>query len=455
MNREIKEGVQSVLIKARKSLKLEEIIENIPEYISELDDSKTKERVWRLLICEVQKPDGLFIRSNGKYDLLKRVNLRERVKKELESNGFGFSYGQIIKPKLENKEDIRRFHAPARADKYEKNKDFLEKKEEKLLTFFANGDEIEIEEFWPKLEVVKANTLQSDIFKYASLIWSVPVSQGFGRRVRFLVWDEYTGKLVGIFALGDPVFNLNCRDKWIGWDHEDRAERLYNVMDVFVLGSVPPYNTLLGGKLVAMLATSGHVQEIIRCRYEGKKTVIQGKNKDPRLALLTTSSALGKSSIYDRIRYNRRVLYQRIGESKGWGHFHLNHGLFGDLRSYLEEVKEGGVLGNRFGEGPNWKIRTARSALSQIGLTGNILKHGIKREVYGIPLACNFKDFLIGKEDDLESFDLAFDDLASYWKERWLKGRAKKKPEFIKHRKERVSEIIHSAVMDKGGSIDE
>lgn len=455
MNQEIREDIRSVLIKARKSLKPAEIIENLSEYKYDPDDSKIKQRVWGVLTREAQKQDGLFICSNGKYDLPKRVDLKEHVIKELKSNGFGFSNGQIIRPKLKNKEDIRRFHAPARADKYEKNKDFLEKKEEKLLTFFANGDEIEIEEFWPKLEVVKANTLQSDIFKYASLIWSVPVSQGFGRRVRFLVWDEYTGKLVGIFALGDPVFNLNCRDKWIGWDHKDRAERLYNMMDVFVLGSVPPYNTLLGGKLVAMLATSDHVQEIIRRRYGGKKTVIQGKNKDSRLALLTTSSALGKSSIYDRIRFDDRVLYQRIGESKGWGHFHLNHGLFGDLRFYLEDVKEGEVLGNRFGEGPNWKIRTAKAALSQIGLPEDILKHGIKREVYGIPLAYNFKDFLIGKETELENFDLKFDDLASYWKGRWLKGRAKKKPEFIKHKKERVSEIIHSAVMDKGGSFDE
>lgn len=455
MNQDIREDIQSVLIKARKSLKPAEIIENLSEHRYESADSKTKQHVWRVLRSEAQKPDGLFICNKGKYDLLKRVDLIEHVKKELKSNGFGFSDGLIIKPKLENKEDIRRLHAPARADKYKKNKDFLEKKEEKLLTFFANGDEIDIERFWPNLEVVEANTLQSDIFNYATLLWSVPVSQGFGRRMRFLVWDEYTGKLVGLFALGDPVFNLSCRDDWIGWDHVDRAERLYNVMDIFVLGSVPPYNTLLGGKLVAMLATSGCVQEIIRCRYIGKKTVIQGKNKDPRLALLTTSSALGKSSIYDRIRYNGRVLYQRIGESEGWGHFHLNHGLFGDLRSYLEEAKEGEVLGNHFGEGPNWKIRTARAALSQIGLPGNILKHGIKREVYGIPLACNFKDFLLGEETDLESLDLEFDDLASHWKERWLKGRAKQKPEFIKHKKERVSEIIHSTLMNKEGGFDE
>lgn len=455
MNQDIREDIQSVLIKACKSLRPAEIIENLSEYRYESADSKTKQHVWRVLRSEAQKPDGLFICNKGNYDLLRRVDLIEHVKKELELNGFGFSNGQIIKPKLENKEEIRRLHAPARADKYKKNKDFLEKKEEKLLTFFANGDEIDIERFWPKIEVVEAKTLQSDIFNYATLLWSVPVSQGFGRRMRFLVWDEYTGKLVGLFALGDPVFNLSCRDDWIGWDHVDRAERLYNVMDIFVLGSVPPYNTLLGGKLVAMLAASGRVQEIIRCRYIGKKTVIQGKNKDPRLALLTTSSALGKSSIYDRIRYNGRVLYQRIGESEGWGHFHLNHGLFEDLRSYLEVAKEGEVLGNRFGEGPNWKIRTARAALSQIGLPGNILNHGIKREVYGIPLAFNFKDFLLGEETDLESLDLEFDDLASHWKERWLKGRANQKPEFIKHKKERVSEIIHSAVMNKEGGFDE
>ncbi|MFZ2411814.1 MAG: hypothetical protein WAW23_09615 [Candidatus Methanoperedens sp.] len=36
-----------------------------------------------------------------------------------------------------------------------------------------------------------------------------------------------------------------------------------------------------------------------------------------------------------------------------------------------------------------------------------------------------------------------------------LKGRAKQKPEFINHKKERVSEIIHSAVMNKEGGFDE
>jgi hypothetical protein len=86
-----------------------------------------------------------------------------------------------------------------------------------------------------------------------SLTWAVPVSHGFGRRLRYLVWDRHNGKLIGLMAIGDPVFNLSVRDKLIGWNSHARGERLVNIMDAYVLGAVPPYNMLLGGKLVAAL----------------------------------------------------------------------------------------------------------------------------------------------------------------------------------------------------------
>ena len=56
---------------------------------------------------------------------------------------------------------------------------------------------------------------------------------------------------MGIIAIGAPVFNLSARDNLIDWNVKARSERLVNVMDAYVLGAVPPYNTLLGGKLVA------------------------------------------------------------------------------------------------------------------------------------------------------------------------------------------------------------
>ena len=370
--------------------------------------------------------------------------LRNRILNQIKSQGFFVDENySIIKPDLGNKEVIRNFHMSACADKYNANRRFLAEKEDELLNYFADGTEIEIDSFKPKLQVVESGTMESDLFRYATLLWSVPVSRGFGRRVRFLLWDQSNGKLIGLFALGDPVFNLKCRDMWIGWDHRARAERLYNVMDIFILGSVPPYNTLLGGKLIAMVATSDEVREIIKNRYQNKKTIIQNKLKNPQLALLTTASALGRSSLYDRIKYDGRWVYERIGESEGWGHFHLNHGLFDDMLDYLMITKPNVASSNRFGQGPNWKIRTARECLGLLGLPNSLLKHGIQREIYGIPLAKNFSEFLRGDTSKLIYYEMPFNKITTYWYERWFVERSKRKPEYNEHKRKDVSQMIH------------
>ncbi len=445
MNRALRKAQLDVLKRARKPLRPAEIIRRV--FGSGQADERKKKQVHDILSYEARKADGFVIRQRGRYELRRRLEerLRRRVVEELRTNGFRVFNGELTPPLLRSKEDIRRFHAKARAEKYQEHRRFLEKTESKLIRYFADGKDVSIPDFWPRLEVVKPRTIESDLFRYATLLWSVPVSHGFGRRVRFLVWDDHTDKLVGLFALGDPVFNLSCRDNWIGWTHRDRAERLYNVMDIFILGAVPPFDILLGGKLVAMIAASNEVRGIIRERYSGKKTVLTGKRKDSILALLTTGSALGKSALYDRIRYDGRVLYKRIGASKGWGHFHLNNGLFGTLFRYLRATEGPESAGYKFGSGPNWKIRTARSALEHLHLSGNLLRHGVRREIYGIPLAENFAEFLRGETNVLESYNTPFDDIAAFWKERWLIGRAERKPEFLKFEKEKVGYLIHSA----------
>ena len=81
-------------------------------------------------------------------------------------------------------------------------------------------------EIAPVLERVSSETMESDLFRLASLTWSVPVSNGFGRRLRYLVWDDSNGKLIGLIAIGDPVYNLSVRDNVIGWDVHDRGNDL-------------------------------------------------------------------------------------------------------------------------------------------------------------------------------------------------------------------------------------
>src|SRR5690606_8320048 len=135
-------------------------------------------------------------------------------------------------------------------------REFISAKLPVLQRFFASGNQVVPTGIRARIERVDSGTWQGDLFRLATLTWSVPVSNGFGRRLRYLVWDDSNEKLMGIFAIGDPVFNLSVRDKCIGWSGDDRAARLVNVMDAYVLGAVPPYNMLLGGKMIACLVRS-------------------------------------------------------------------------------------------------------------------------------------------------------------------------------------------------------
>src|SRR5207244_4178621 len=144
---------------------------------------------------------------------------------------------------------------------------------------FAEGHEVIPEAVEPQVSLVSSGTEDAALFRLATLLWSVPVSRGYGRRMRFLVRDRANGKLIGLFALADPVFNLKARDSWIGWSTEDRRKRLVNVMDAHVAGAVPPYAQLLGGKVVAALMTSREVCEAFAQKYSASTGIISQEQK--------------------------------------------------------------------------------------------------------------------------------------------------------------------------------
>lgn len=446
--------ITKIVIDSNLIMSAQAVANQISDLIMLNDRPVTDVVVKDLLEEEAAKSDGCILKIKEDAFLNREKApeiLNQLIKKHLIAQGFVISDKKITSLSEYTKNQIRDLHLVARIEKYKSLKKLVEQHEDSLLDYFGNGSDIDLDGLDPKIEEVHSGTWQNDLFRYATLLWSVPVSSGFGRRTRFLVWDKYNRKLIGLFALGDPVFNLKCRDNWIGWNSTDRMKRLYNVMDVFVLGSVPPYNQLLGGKLISLVATSNEVRNVIKKKYEGKKTIIEGASKNPELALLTTSSALGKSSIYDRVVYNRRLLYQRIGDSEGWGHFHFTNNIFEDIRSYLSIKHPGLDTKYKFGQGPNWKLRTVRTGLSELGLSGDLLKHGIKREIYGIPLAYNFKEFLLGQECKLSKIDLPIKDLSDFFKKRWLYGRAERSPGYIEFSKDTIKDLIRKNVSESRG----
>jgi hypothetical protein len=309
----------------------------------------------------------------------------------------------------------------------------------RLLGRFADGSEVDPAKVEPFLVPVVAGSEDGELFRLATLLWSVPVSRGYGRRMRFLIMDRQNDRLIGILALGDPVFNLRARDTWIGWSVDQRRRRLVDVMDAFILGAVPPYSQLLGGKLVASLVGSAEVGQAFRDKYGATTGIISGKAKDAQLVLVTVTSALGRSSIYNRLvlRADREdqsskvlVRLDRIGATAGYGHFQLSDDLFDRLRRLLRQRNHPYVSSHGYGQGPNWRMRVIRVGLEALELDPEVLRHGIAREVYAMPLAENTRAYLAGRDAQPRLDRPSIDAIAEAARQRWIIPRARRMPEY-------------------------
>jgi Druantia protein DruA len=337
----------------------------------------------------------------------------------------------------DGKAAIRERHRGQRLARWHRDLGMIGNRLPDLVANFANGADVDPGTIEPELVAVEAGTPEADLFRLATLLWSVPVSQGYGRRMRFLIRDHSNASLIGIFALGDPVFNLRARDQWIGWATADRRERLVNVMDAFVVGAVPPYSLLLGGKLVFSLIASAEVGAAFTARYGSSTGIISGKKKAPRLVLVTVTSALGRSALYNRLRLadpvdstRRLVDLVPIGWTRGYGHFQVSDGLFARMRAMLAAAGHPYAAGHRYGDGPNWRMRVTRVALQELGLSPELQRHGIEREVFAVPLASNAREFLTGRDACAELSRPSAAEISEAALARWVRPRAARMPAF-------------------------
>jgi hypothetical protein len=349
------------------------------------------------------------------------------------------------------KASVRASHASQRAEIFRREFPTLGDRVRGLLDRFANGNEVEPGRIEPMLVPIAPNTADAELFSLATLLWSVPVSKGYGRRMRYLVVDGHNGKLIGLLALGDPVFNLKARDAWVGWTVEQRKRRLVDVMDAFILGAVPPYNRLLGGKLVAALIGSAEIGEAFEVKYGGSTGIISGETKKARLVLVTVTSALGRSSLYNRVvlreapfdsQSRTLVRLDRIGATRGFGHFQLSDELFVRLRSYLGQCQHPYVTAYQFGQGPNWRMRVLRVGLEALRLDPSVLNHGIERDVFAMCLAANTREYLRGEDAEPSLDRPALATIVAAARERWIIPRALRVPDFRDFRRQDLLALL-------------
>ena len=363
---------------------------------------------------------------------MREAALKKRLRRHLRSLGFQKGADGALVPPGTGKEAVRTIHAVQREDRLAASETFITRQFSKLIGHFASGHEVVPTLIKPRLQRVLSDTWEGDLFRLASLTWSVPVSNGFGRRLRYLVWDEQNGKLIGIIAIGDPVFNLSVRDNLIDWTVQDRGERLVNVMDAYVLGALPPYNRLLGGKLVACLIRTRDIYDDFAKAYGKTTGIISNEEKKARLLAVTTSSSMGRSSVYNRLKLGDTQYFRPIGYTGGWGHFHIPDSLFEELRDHLRAIGHKYADQHQFGEGPNWRLRSTRAALVALGFSEDLLRHGIQREVFLCELADNAIRMLsTGRgKPKLTSLTTA-EEVAELALNRWIVPRSQRQQDYL------------------------
>lgn len=354
-----------------------------------------------------------------------RDNLREKVLDSLKNQGFLLSPGGIKLPDQADKDKLRGIHQLAVQHRREQGSS-LKSKEPQLIQHIASGCEVDPKKISPRLVKVSPDSWDELIFRYVALHWSIPVSAGYGRRIRFLVMDDQNNKVIGVIGIGDPVFSLRARDEWIGWDSSRRKSHLRHVLDAYVLGAVPPYADLLCGKLIAMLATSIEVRTAFEEKYSASTSLINGTTGSSALAVLTTTSALGRSSVYNRIRFRGRDVYRAVGFTNGSGEFHFSNGVYGEIRRFAETHCHPSAKHSSWGNGFRSKREVVRKVLSELGLPKSYHYHGVQRQVFVAPLASNWQSFLQGRAKTLKYYKQDARSLTAYFAKRWLIPRSQR-----------------------------
>lgn len=229
-----------------------------------------------------------------------------------------------------------------------------------------------------------------------------------------------------------------------------KAKRVGTVIaDLTVCGAIPPYNALLGGKLVAMLAASPEVTAQYRRRYKLAESVIassmagRGIRRPADLVFIGTTSLYGtRPCQYDRVsipadrlggKTGEAIRYKFIDDTAGWGTFQFGRSTSEAISHFMESQRNGVQVNYIFGEGANPRLRALRDGLKQLGFDEKVmLKHGMPKSIFGVSLIRNLKEYLLGLQKAPKYLFSRTSPVSStrsiveWWLDRWVARRLKR-----------------------------
>lgn len=344
--------------------------------------------------------------------------LREKVINCMKLQGF--SINPHLQPTNYTKGAIRKIHEYKRNEQIFFHKKFLIRNM-KLAEKYAVCDCLEPEKIELELIEVKPNSVESRLFFWWNLVWwSLPFDKPIGRQMRFLIWDKGHNAPFGLICLQSPPLKSAVRDNFLKLSDLDTTYWINQSMYAQRVGALPPYNELIGGKMVALSLVSNEIRDAYSQKYKDRRTMISKQQLPSNLLFITTSSAYGKSSMYERINYNNQKIGKFIGYTSGAGTFHIPESLYLELLDFLETKRIKTKRG--YGTGSSRKLKLITRALSLLKLP-KFSYHNIKRGYYLFSNVANLIE-VINQDKEPIWYSRPFEELSEYWKARWCLPRS-------------------------------
>ena len=353
--------------------------------------------------------------------------LRKEVSTALENLGYSLNENSFT---LANNsgDGVRKVHALAKKERLAKQLGFIKANAKLIQSHMIDGRDLTVENISPQIIPVQSD-LHKVLFRWWNYVWwSVPHEKAYGRQMRYIVWDKYHESVIGLIGLQSPILSWALRDKYLNIPVLERDYWVNQSMSAQRLGALPPYNTVLCGKLIAMLMASDKVRKDFHEKYLDKTTVIKKRELPANLLFVTTAGAFGKSSIYTRLKFHDDWLAKFIGYSKAYGSFHISTEIYEKLLLVLSE--KGVNVRREFGNGPSRKMRLICQGMTALGYKNGGF-HGVKRAVYLFPFAKNLIELISGQNKYPVWYHRKVDELTDFWKERWSLPRIGKHKESL------------------------
>lgn len=351
------------------------------------------------------------------------INLKIEIGKILQKQGYKLKPGGIFVLKNNGREEKRKAHEIAKAERVRASEQFLLDKIPLIQEHIVDGKDLDVAKIEPEIIEIESRSQEEDFFRWWNIVWwSLPYERAYGRQMRFIIWDKYHNAPIGLVGLQSPILSWSVRDKYLGIKQDERDFWVNQSLNAQRIGALPPYNDIRGGKLVALLMTAETIRKKFQKKYKDQKTLLLERELPSNLLFITTTGAYGKSSVYNRLKFKGEAVSKFVGYTQGNGTFHIPNTLYEDLLVYLK--KRGFEVKRGYGNGPSRKMRLIDQALQLLGFANGIT-HGIQRAVYLFPMAKNLKEVIqAGKRPTWHHRNIP--ELTQFWKERWAMPHASK-----------------------------